>query len=66
MAACPVCESPNAREFTGEYDSEGKKLTPDEISCDDCGFFYQEHVKHPLGEAVARHRKRLEAEGVTP
>lgn len=47
---CPVCKRLTLTTITGEYDSEGAKLEPDESYCSSCGFRHSEHVKHPMSE----------------
>ena len=59
---CPVCGSSAIHFYAGEYERDGMKLSPDELDCPACGFFYQEHVKHPVEGAIVEHRKWLKAE----
>ena len=62
MSECPVCGSDTFRLYHGEWDSGGAKMTPDEGTCDECGFTYSEHIKHPMKEQVGRYQRvRAEA-----
>lgn len=59
---CPVCGKRTYIDYEGEYDipdeSGAKKLSPDTGYCSNCGFVYEEHIKHPLDEQVKKYKRR--------
>jgi len=59
---CPNCGSTNWN-FVGGHYCDYIKIEPDEGWCDDCGFYYKEHVDDPLEKQILRFRKNIELNG---
>lgn len=59
---CPACDHWGYKCEPGEYDEEGKKLSPDYFQCSHCGFSYEEHIKTSESEEAKWWRERKPAE----
>lgn len=58
MDFCPNCGEQDDWHFHyGECNADDGKLEPDQGECYTCGFFYSQHVFHPLKEQLERFRK---------
>jgi len=61
MDTCPNCNGDKWEFVSGWQD--GEPIEPDEGWCEECGFHYQEHCKHPISEQIAKHRGVVRARG---
>lgn len=52
---CPNCNSEKWEFYSGWKNDE--PIEPDEGWCENCGFYYQEHIRYPIQEQIDNFRK---------